>query len=237
MANLAVIPARGGSKRIPRKNVKPLAGVPMIAHSIVAARDSGVFDKIVVSTDDQEIAAVAVRFGAEVPFLRSVDLADDYTPVSAVSLDMLTRLEAEGHSFDAVCQLMPNCPLRDAGDILSSFHDFEASGHAAQMSVSRYGWLNPWWALTREEDGSVKAVFESQLRQRSQDLPALYCPTGAIWWIEAGVLKTEGTFHIAKRSTFELPWYKAVDIDDEADFELAELLLWRKLGRTGDASV
>lgn len=236
MANLAVIPARGGSKRIPRKNVKPLAGMPMIAHTIAAARDSGVFDRIVVSTDDHEIAAIARSFGADVPFLRSAHLADDHTPVSAVSLDMLTRLEAGGSSFDAVCQLMPNCPLRDADDIRASFHAFETSRHAAQISVSRYGWLNPWWALKREEDGTVTAVFEEQLRQRSQDLPALYCPTGAIWWIEAGALKAEGTFHIAKRSIFELPWYKAVDIDDEADFELAEVLLARKPDQGVDAS-
>jgi len=225
LSNLAVIPARGGSKRLPGKNVMPLGGKPMIAHTIEAALGSRLFEMVVVSTDDEAIADIAVQHGAQVPFMRGAGLADDHTPVSAATADTVLRLEADGLRFDAVAQLMANCPLRDAEDVKGSAAAFASSQHAAQVSVTSYGWLNPWWALTREEDGSAKALFEEQLTQRSQDLPALYCPTGAVWWAETGALKEAGTFHLEKRALYELPWYKAVDIDDEADFELAELLL------------
>src|SRR5690554_6678516 len=183
MGNLAVIPARGGSKRLPRKNVMPLAGEPMIAHTIRAAVDSALFDLVVVSTDDEEIAAVAREFGAAVPFRRAAELADDHIFVSAVTLDTVRRLEQDGLRFGAVAQLMANCPLRDAADVIGSQHAFAATPHEAQVSVTKYGWLNPWWALQRDEQGNARPVFEEQLRKRSQDLPPLFCPTGAVWWM------------------------------------------------------
>lgn len=232
MARLAVIPARGGSKRLPHKNVRTLAGKPMLAYTVEAALASGLFDMVVVSTDDREIAAVAAEHGAQVPFLRQAALADDFTPVSAVTLDALSRLDGDGQRFDEVAQLMANCPLRDAEDVKASLAAFQATPHEAQVSVTSYGWLNPWWALQRDEEGAAKAVFEERLRSRSQDLPPLFCPTGAIWWISADALRREGTFHIRRRAMFELAWHKAVDIDDQADFELAELLLRARAGRT-----
>lgn len=225
MSNLAVIPARGGSKRLPGKNVMALGGKPMIAHTIEAALGSRLFEMVVVSTDDEQIAEIAVQHGAQVPFLRDASLADDHTPVSAATADTVRRLEADGLRFDAVAQLMANCPLRNAEDVQGSATAFASSPHAAQVSVTDYGWLNPWWALTREEDGSAKALFEERLASRSQDLPTLYCPTGAIWWAETEALLGAGTFHLEKRALYELPWHRAVDIDEEADFKLAELLL------------
>ena len=225
MVNLAVIPARGGSKRLPRKNVMVLAGRPMLAYTIEAAISSGLFDLVVVSTDDREIAEIAEMHGAAVPFLRTDALADDYTPVSEVTLDALLRLEADGHSFDYVSQLMANCPLRNADDVVHSWEQFQPSGFESQVSVTSYGWLNPWWALQREETGAARPVFEEMLKQRSQDLPALYCPTGAVWWTSSDSLKRERTFHIAQRSLYELPWYRAIDIDDLADLQLAEVLM------------
>lgn len=234
-ARLAVIPARGGSKRLPHKNVKELVGKPMIVYTIEAALACRLFDAVVVSTDDGEIAAVAADHGAEVPFLRDAGLADDFTPVSAVTLDVLNRLDGAGRRFSEVAQLMANCPLRDADDIVASFRAFEATTHEAQVSVTGYGWLNPWWALQRDENGAAKPVFEERLTSRSQDLPPLFCPTGAIWWIKATALRREGTFHIERRALFELPWQKAVDIDDQADFEMAELLLRQRAARTADA--
>ena len=237
MANLAVIPARGGSKRLPGKNVRLLAGEPLIAYSIRAALESGVFDLVVVSTDDPAIAAVAVEHGASVPFLRDASLADDHNPVSAATLDAVRRLAADGLRFEAVAQLMANCPLRDAVAVIESLHAFEASPFAAQVSVTSYGWLNPWWALKRAPDGAAEPLFEAELAQRSQDLPPLYCPTGAVWWAEVAALEREGTFHMPRRALFELPWSKAVDIDDEADFELAEFLMAYQRARAAGASV
>lgn len=224
VTRLAVIPARGGSKRVPRKNVRPFAGRPMIAHTIRAAVEAAVFDSIVVSTDDPEIADVARTHGAEVPFLRDAGLADDHTPVSAATRDALQRLDPDGGRFTSVAQLMPNCPLRGAEDVCASLATFEAGAHPSQISVTRYGWLNPWWALTTAEDGSVREVFADRLRERSQDLPTLVCPTGAIWWIDAETLRREGTFHLRRRGVWELPWRRAIDIDDEDDLALAALL-------------
>jgi len=233
MSNVAVIPARGGSKRVPRKNVKPLAGVPMIVYSIRAALESGVFERVIVSTDDEAIADVARSHGATVPFLRGQHLSDDHTPVSAVTQQMLAWLVQAGEVFDNVAQLLPNCPLRTAQDVSDSLAAFVAQPHQSQVSVTRYGWQNPWWALERDATGAARALFPDKLMQRSQDLPTLFCPTGAVWWATSDALLEHGTFHLERRGLFELEWEHGVDIDDDADFELAEVLLARQAAGRG----
>jgi N-acylneuraminate cytidylyltransferase len=230
-----VIPARGGSKRVPRKNVKLLGGVPMIAYSIEAALRSGVIDMVVVSTDDEDIATIARDHGATVPFIREPELADDHTPVSTVTRQMVAWLGERGEVFDMVAQLLPNCPLRTARDVRNSHQAFVAQPFAAQVSVTRYGWQNPWWALERDESGAARPLFADKLMQRSQDLPTLFCPTGAVWWVTTGALLEHGTFHLQSRALFELEWEHGVDIDDEADFALAEVLLSRR-ATTGDGA-
>ena len=224
MLSLAVIPARGGSKRLPGKNTRELLGKPMIVFTIEAALGSGLFERIVVSTDSPAIAAVARDAGAEVPFVRSAALADDHTPVSAVTVDALQRLDAGVH-FAHVAQLMPNCPLRTADDIRASYAQFTETGAESQLSVTRFGWLNPWWAMRRNEQFTLTPVFEASVTQRGQDLPDLFCPTGAVWWAGADVLRRTGTFHTPARTGWEMPWQRAVDIDVEQDWRLAETLL------------
>jgi pseudaminic acid cytidylyltransferase len=221
---LAVIPARAGSKRLPGKNIRCFFGKPIIAYTIAAARESKLFQQIVVSTDDAEIAAVARDFGGEVPFLRESTLADDHTPVSSVSVDTLARLDSTGGRFSAVAQLMPNCPLRTADDIRDSFQQFLATDAAAQISVTRFGWQNAWWALRRSDSYELKSLFPDAHRTRSQDLPALYCPTGVIWWAKAELLRRTGTFHVPGKTGWELPWQRAVDIDTEEDWKFAEVM-------------
>jgi CMP-N-acetylneuraminic acid synthetase len=223
-ARLAVIPARGGSKRVPRKNVRILAGLPLLVYSIRAARDCGLFDAVVVSTDDEEIAALALREGADVPFRRADDLADDHTPVSRVTLDALVRVDPSGARFGAVAQLMPNCPLRTAEDVRESYVSFDESGAAAQISVTRFGWQNPWWAFRLGPDNTMEPLFSDSVTRRSQDLPPLFCPTGAIWWVQADVLRSSGTYHVAGRRAWEMPWQRGLDIDTEDDFAIAEML-------------
>lgn len=222
---LAVIPARGGSKRIPGKNVRPLGGRPLLAYSVRAAVDSGVFARVVVSTDDDAIARAATAAGAEVPWRREAAIADDHTPVSIVTLDALTRLDPDGDRFDAVAQLLPNVPLRTAEDVRASHVAFSASGADFQISVTRYGWLDPWWAMRLGERGRIEPLFPDALTSRSQDLPELYCPTGAIWWARPGALRASGTFYGPGVRGFELPWKHAVDIDTEDDFAMAQALL------------
>jgi N-acylneuraminate cytidylyltransferase len=225
-AKLAVIPARGGSKRIPRKNIRLLAGKPLLAYTVEAALLSGVFTRVVVSTDDKEIAAIAKTYGAEVPFLRDAHLADDQTHVSLVTLKVLEQLDPTD-TFMHVCQLMPNCPFRTAEDIQDSFRHFLATGAETQLSVTRYGWLNPWWAFQMPE-ARLEPLFPEALKQRSQDLPALYCPSGAIWWATAEALRRYQTFHSESRTGFELSWQHALDIDDEEDWAMAEVLVRTK---------
>lgn len=225
---LAVIPARGGSKRIPGKNIRALAGRPAIAYTIDAALESGVFARVVVSTDSDEIAEVALRSGAEVPFVRDASIADDHTPVSLVTVDALERLDPDGTTFHAVAQLMANCPLRTAADVRDSLAQFAAGGAPAQLSVTRYGWLNPWWAMRRDASNVLEPLFGREATARSQDLPDLFCPTGAIWWATASTLRRERTFHVSGRTGWELPWWRAVDIDTMDDWRMAELLLERQ---------
>lgn len=225
MARLAVIPARGGSKRVPRKNVRDMLGRPLIAYTIEAALKSDLFERIVVSTDSPEIAAVAQSAGAEVPFLRDANLADDVTPVSAVTVDILQRLDPDASRYAQVCQLMPNCPLRDARDIADSHRQFQATAAASQISVVRYGWQNPWWAMQRGDNYQLEPLFPDALRARSQDLPELYCPTGAVWWAQAEVLRREGGYHIAGRTGWEISWQHGMDIDTEEDWAMAMLLI------------
>lgn len=221
---IAVIPARGGSRRLPGKNIRDLLGRPAIAWTIDAALEAAVFARVIVTTDSEEIAAVARAGGAEVPFLRAATLADDVTPVSAATADALDRVDAAG-TFDFVAQLMANCPLRTAADIRNSHRQFVESDADAQLSVTRFGWQNPWWSFTRDAAFALQPVFPDRVTARSQDLPELFCPTGAVWWARAAVLRTERTFHVAGRTGWEIPWQRAVDIDTEDDWRMAEQLL------------
>jgi CMP-N-acetylneuraminic acid synthetase len=224
-ACLAVIPARGGSKRIPGKNVRCLEGKPLLAYTVEAALQSELFERVIVSTDSQDIADVARGCGADVPFLRDVGLSDDFVPVSAATVDVLERVDPSGSAFARVCQLMPNCPLRTAGDIAASYEQFVRTGFEAQVSVVRYGWQNPWWAMRRDEHLVLAPLFEDVATARSQDLPELFCPTGAVWWAKADALRREGTYHMAGRTGWEIPWRRGIDIDTEDDWEMAEVLM------------
>ena len=222
--NVAIIPCRGGSKRVPGKNIRPLNGKPLIAYAIESAIKSAIFDTVIVSTDSEEIAEIALAHGAEIPFIRGKDLADDFSPVSAATIDALKRTDPDGTLYQNVAQLMANCPLRNTDDILVSYKQFIESSADSQISVTEYGWLNPWWAMTSDEHNILSPVFKERMGVRSQDLPRLVCPTGAIWWAKASALLAHGTFYAPKYSGWSMPWERAVDIDTEEDWKMAEVL-------------
>lgn len=224
---IAIIPARGGSKRVPGKNRRMIAGKPMIAYAIKAALKSNLFDQVVVSTDDSVIADIAIEFGAVVPFMRTPNLADDHTPVSAATIDMLDKMDPDRNRYKWVVQLMANCPLSTAEDIQASFKAFVDSGSATQISVTPYGWQNPWWAMKLENGDQIAPLFPEELKKRSQDLPPLYCPTGAIWWGQRDVLLEQRTFHVAGRAGWVMDWQRGFDIDTEEDFYVAEMMLMK----------
>jgi len=222
---LAVIPARGGSQRVPGKNIRDLSGRPMIVYTIEAALQSELFARVIVSTDDPRIADISQRAGAEIPFLRDPSLADHQTHVSAATADALDRVDARSERFDCVAQVMACCPLRNAADIGNSYEQFVATGADSQVSVSRYTWLNPWGAMRRDDTFHVAPLFPEEENTRSQDLPPLFCIVGAIWWAKAAVLRRERTYHISARTGWEIPWQRSLDIDTEDDFRLAEILM------------
>ena len=222
---IAVIPARGGSKRLPGKHVRSLCGRPAIVYTVEAALSCGLFERVVVTTDDAEIGAVALAAGAEVPFVRAAALADDHTPVSAATVDALERLDPGGTNYRHVAQLMANCPLRNATDIEQSFEEFVRSGAMAQISVTPFGWQNPWWAVRRGPGGELAPVLPASATGRGQDLEALYAPTGAVWWGNTTVVRRSGTFHMPGRTGWVIPWERGIDIDTEEDWRLAEILL------------
>lgn len=221
MVSIAIIPARGGSKRIPRKNIIDFFGKPMIAWTIEAARDAGCFERVLVSTDDDEIAEISREHGAEVPFLRD-EAADDQSHVSAATLAALNQAEAYwGERYDTVTQLMPNCPLRGGDEVAKSLKTFHSRDAAFQISCFKYGWMNPWWAATIDAAGHPMQLFSSATKVRSQDLETLYCPTGAIWIARSEALRAAGSFYGPDHVFQPIPWTSAVDIDDEDDLKMA----------------
>lgn len=222
MHHIAIIPARGGSKRLPRKNILDFHGKPMLAWTVEAALSSGQFDRVLVSTDDEEIAEVGRAFGAEVPFLR-MQAQDDMATSSQATLVALSQAEAYwGTPFDVVTQLMPNCPLRDAEDIRQAIAFFLDNDAHAQISCFRFGWMNPWWAAKLDGKGTPEYLFPEARLSRSQDLPPLYCPSGAIWTARVSMLKTENTFYIPGHVLHPMNWLSAIDIDDAEDLAMAK---------------
>lgn len=224
MKRIAIIPARGGSKRIPRKNIIDFQGKPMIAWTIEAALKSGSFDRVLVSTDSEEIAEVAVAAGASAPFLRQEN-ADDAAPSSLASISALKQAEAHWQTrFEQVAQLMPNCPLRNADHIRQAVDNFVQQNIEYQISCFRFGWMNPWWAVTLDENQVPTKLFPEAMNKRSQDLEHLYCPTGAIWIAKRDSLLGASTFYGPDHRFFPMDWVGAVDIDDMDDYRMASAL-------------
>ena len=221
---LAIIPARGGSKRLPRKNVIDFFGKPMIAWTIEAAIASGLFDRIVVSTDDEATAEIARACGIDVPFLR-YHANDDFSPITAATIHALEQTQGHfGEEFDTVVQLMANCPLRTAEDIRHSVEAFHSHAAEFQISCTRFGWLNPWWAFKLDAGNDAEWIVPGSTQMRSQDLPPLYCPTGAIWIAHTGALISAGTFYGPGVRYEPLSLRSAVDVDDGDDLLFARAM-------------
>jgi N-acylneuraminate cytidylyltransferase len=232
---IAVIPARGGSKRLPRKNILAFMGRPLLSHTISAARACGCFDRIVVSTEDEEIAAVARDAGVDVPFLRD-KFADDTAPVSLATLRAVAQASAHfNEDYRLVVQLMPNCPLRGEAEIRFAIDRFAESGAESQISAFKFGWMNPWWAVKLDGQGHPSPIFDIPVATRSQDLPPLYCPSGAIWVARRAALSDAQTFFTPGHVFLEFPWETMVDIDNADDLAFAEAV-WLKRHKGGNAA-
>lgn len=220
--HLAVIPARGGSKRIPRKNVRPFAGRPMIAYAIEAARTSGVFGRIVVSTDDAEIAATARAAGAEVPFVRPGHLADDMTPTVPVVAHAIQACEPDGRRYRHVCCIYPGVPLLDPSDLVNALAILEDSGASYVFPVVAFP--SPIQrALRRSADGSTRPFHPEHAATRTQDLEPAYHDAGQFYWGRTQAWRDGLNIH-QNASTLILPEWRCVDIDTPDDWHRAEAL-------------
>ena len=225
---IAIIPARGGSKRIPKKNILDFNGKPMIAWTIESAIESNCFDHVLVSTDSEEIADISRSYGAEVPFLRD-GLSDDLTPSSTVTISALNQaVEYWNEEYETVVQLMPNCPLRSKNTIQDFLNEFHKKEYNFLISCFRFGWMNPWWAIKKENEKHT-FLFPEAIKKRSQDLDSLWCPTGSIWAASSLKLIEFGTFYGPDVSFFEIDLVSAVDIDDFEDLKFASALSQIKL--------
>lgn len=229
---LGIITARGGSKGVPGKNIKELAGKPLIAYSIEAAGASGVFDRIILSTDDEKIAEVAKRYGCEVPFMRPADLATDTTPHNPVVRHAVMWLkEHENYMPDSVMILQPTAPLRTAAHIREAVAMFETSGADSVVSVAEIpSHYHPQWQFTVDE-GNRMAIFTgekfSQIVRRRQDLPKTYTRNGAIYLVNAARLldPTEENLYGNHVAAYIMKPEESVNIDTMEDWEKAEQIL------------
>lgn len=222
---IAIIPARGGSKRVPKKNIKPLNGKPLIYYSINSALQSQHFDKIIVSTDDEEIKEISIKFGAEI-VERPSNLAEDDSSTIDVIFHVLDVLKKKSYEPTLLVLIQPTSPLRDNEDIDNAIRLFLKSKCDILMSVSESK-HPPFWCFKLEE-GLLKPIFDIKyLSIRSQDLEKTYEPNGAIFIVRPKDLKLNKSFYSENTIPFIMPSEKSVDIDDEFDFMIAELIMQR----------
>jgi N-acylneuraminate cytidylyltransferase len=219
---IAIMPARGGSKRIPGKNIVPFCGAPLMAHALRAARDSGLFAKVHVTTDDPAIAAVAAAEGFPPEFPRDPALADDHTPLRPVLSWVLARYAERGERFASITLVMPTAPLIEPSDLVAAHALFDRhGGRRPVMAVSTFP-VPVEWAMRRAEDGTMMPIQPGMDEVRSQDLPEAWYHGGTfvIFPPEAlapGAPKPVWVGHPLAR-------WKTVDIDTPEDLELAEKL-------------
>lgn len=221
--NIVVIPARGGSKRIPLKNIKPFYGKPMIAWSIETAKACGLFDHIIVSTDDADIARIAVQYGAEVPFERPAKLSDDFTGTGAVVKHALEWCIENIGPVDFVCTLYATAPFIKSQDIITGFELLKGGGCQMTFTVTSFPFPIQR-AVKIASDGSVSMFQPENFSARSQDLESAYHDAGQLYWATTNaVLQDLSAFSkIAKAQI--LPRHQVQDIDTQEDWDRAELM-------------
>jgi len=212
---LALIPARGGSRGLPGKNILPVAGRPLLAFSVDAARGSRFVDRVVLSSDDEAIIAAARGCGCEVPFRRPAALATD----DATTIDVVLHALDQLPGYDVLVLLQPTSPLRNAADVDAACERFAASGAPACVSVSPVE-QSPYWMFRLDDHGALRPVIESGHRfTRRQDLPQAYALNGAIYIADVSWLRKTRTFVSPETVAYVMPESRAIDIDTAEDFE------------------
>jgi N-acylneuraminate cytidylyltransferase len=221
--NIAIIPARGGSKRIPRKNIKYFHGKPLIAYSIEAAKKSGCFDKIIVSTDDAEIAEVAIKYGAEVPFIRPVEISDDYATTLDVMKHAIHWCEESGLMVDNVCCIYATAPFLLAEYIQQGLESLNINGVKYAFSATSFAFPIQR-AIKLNNDNKVTMFQPEHLNTRSQDLEEAYHDAGQFYWGKKSAFLDGASFFSEHSTAIIIPRKRVQDIDTHEDWDLAETL-------------
>ncbi len=225
MKNLAVIPARSGSKGLADKNIKLLNGYPLIWYSIKAAIDSKCFDRIVVSTDSEKYAEIAIKCGAEIPYLRPAILSTDGASSWDVVNNILNYYLEIGENFDSVMLLQPTSPLRTSADIINAFELMTKKNAQAIISVTEME-HSPLWSNTLPTDGNMDGFISKEYDLPRQKLPTFYRYNGAIYLVKNSLFKClDDSFSWKQTYAYIMPQERSIDIDGAFDFLLAEILL------------
>lgn len=232
MHNLCVIPARGGSKRIPLKNIRPFAGRPMIKHSIAAALDSGVFDRVIVSTDDEEIADVARTYGAEVPFMRPPELSNDHAATIEVIAHATEWMQSRHGDFDAVCCLYATAPFVRIEDLRRGADALAGGDWAYAFTVTDFA-APIFRSFQRHAGGGVEMFFPDKFSARSQDLPQALHDAGQFYWGRPSAWLEGKRFFEPHSFPLIIPRWRVQDIDNIEDWTRAELMFDALHARAG----
>lgn len=230
MSNIAVITARGGSKRIPKKNIKLFRGKPIIAYSIETALKSGLFDEVIVSTNDVEIASVAINHGASVPFYRSPLTSDDFSGTADVMLEVLQQLQQMNRFFEYACCIYPTAPFISVANLEKSFRLLKENEFDSVFPVCAFSYpiLR---ALHRDDNGKTKMIWPENLLKRSQDLQTSYHDAGQFYWMSIASFLKERKIFTNNSGSIILNELEVQDIDNESDWKLAELKYSLKLNK------
>jgi pseudaminic acid cytidylyltransferase len=220
--NIAIIPARGGSKRIPRKNIREFCGKPMIAYAITAAKESGLFEHIVVSTDDEEIARIARAWGAETPFVRPNELANDDTATVPVIAHGIGASRSLGWTFDQVCCIYPGVPFIQIDDLRGALERLSNSEADYCFPVTEYASAIQR-ALKRLSNGKMQPFYPEFEIIRTQDLEPAYYDAAQFYWGKADAWLTNAKIHSSGLG-YAIPNWRVVDIDTQDDWARAEIL-------------
>lgn len=221
--NIAVIPARGGSKRIPRKNIKPFYGKPMIAYSIEAAKESGCFDRILVSTDDEEIAGVARQYGAEVPFIRPANIADDFATTMDVMKHAVDWCCEQNWPVQNICCIYATAPFLQKTSLIDGLSVLESSAVDYVFSATTFPFPIQR-ALSINSVEMVEMFYPEHMNTRSQDLPEAIHDAGQFYWGKADSYRQKKAFFTNQAKAILLPRKLVQDIDTPEDWEFAEAL-------------
>ncbi len=218
---LAIIPARGGSKRIPQKNMKEFLGQPIIKYSIDAAIKSNCFDEIMVSTDDKKIADVARQYGAKVPFFRSKEASNDFAGLADVIYEVLKEYEKNGKTFSYCCCILATAPFLSEDILIKSFNLLLTTGSSAVIPVTKFSY--PIQRSLKIKNGKLEMIWPENLNVRSQDLDEAYHDVGQFYWIMVDSFLKEKTVFLMNSVPFLIPEELVQDIDTLKDWEMAEL--------------